>query len=84
MKALSIRNLQVAEAQAARRAERENLTTGSRMRGRPKGEETKPRAKKMGPPKELSEEDKARRQERQVGWSGVRRGPGGGQGWGGM
>lgn len=58
---------QVAEAQAARRAERETLTTGSRMRGRPKGlTETKPKAKAMGPPKELSEEQKAHRQERQV------------------
>lgn len=60
-------DIQVAEAQAARRAERETLTTDSRMRGRPKGpEETKSKPKAMGPPKELSEEEKARRQERQV------------------
>lgn len=56
----------VAEAQRAKRAERESLTTESRMRGRPKSEEPKPKAKAMGPPRQLSEEEKARRQERQV------------------
>ena len=55
----------MAEAQRAKRAERESLTTGSRMRGRPKVEE--PKAKKsMAPPRQLSEEEKARRRERQV------------------
>lgn len=56
---------QVAAAQAAKRAERETLTTDSRMRGRPK-EESKKKAKPMRAPKELSEEEKARRQQRQV------------------
>lgn len=56
----------VAEAQRAKRAARESLTTESRMRGRPKSEEPKPKAKAMGPPRQLSEEEKARRQERQV------------------
>ncbi|CAM9382184.1 unnamed protein product, partial [Ectocarpus fasciculatus] len=35
------------------------------MRGRPKSEEPKPKPKAMGPPRQLSEEEKARRQERQ-------------------
>lgn len=56
----------VAEAQRAKRAERESLTTESRMRGRPKSEEPKPKPKAMAPPRQLSEEEKARRQERQV------------------
>lgn len=56
----------VAAAQAAKRAQRETLTTDSRMRGRPKGEEEKPKSKPMGPPRVLSEEEKARRQKRQV------------------
>eukprot|EP00903_Cladosiphon_okamuranus_P016661 g15364.t1 len=57
------KDLEVAEAQRAKRAEREALTTDSRMRGRPKGEEPKPK-KPMAPPRQLSEEEKARRQER--------------------
>lgn len=56
----------VAEAQRAKRAERESLTTDSRMRGRPKSEEPKPKSKPMGAPRQLLEEEKARRQERQV------------------
>ncbi|CAM9130728.1 unnamed protein product [Ectocarpus sp. 12 AP-2014] len=61
----AVKDLEVAEAQRAKRAERESLTTESRMRGRPKSEEPKPKAKAMGPPRQLSEEEKARRQERQ-------------------
>lgn len=59
---------QVAAAQAAKRAEREMLTTVSRMRGRPASkEEPKKKSNAMRPPKELSEEEKVRRQLRQVG-----------------
>lgn len=56
------------EAQAARRAERETLMIDSRMRGRPKPSEEQQRAKakSMGPPKVLSEEEKARRQAKLV------------------
>ena len=54
------------EAQAAKRAQRETLTIENRMRGRPKAPERQTRVKPMGPPKKLSEEERAFRQERQA------------------
>lgn len=64
----SLNQSQVFEAQAARRAERETLMVDSRMRGRPKPPEEQQRvkARPMGPPKVLSEEEKARRQAKLV------------------
>lgn len=63
---ISLALLKAAAAQAAKRAERETLTTESRMRGRPRVDEERVKPRTMGPPRELSEEEKARRQKRQV------------------
>ncbi|CAM9610482.1 unnamed protein product, partial [Ascophyllum nodosum] len=56
---------EVFEVQAAKRAQWETLTIENRMRGRPKSPEQQIRVKPVGPPKKLSEEERAFRQERQ-------------------